>query len=147
MAIVKEWRCEAHGEFENANGKCPGGCPSDWVHREFRTAPAARSAVMGHTDRELRNLANDYGLSDIKNDKDGSSVMQSLKRPEGDIKPKWGDISKTWSPPGWSQRGEKPQSMTVPGTFGNHLQGQNGLEGFKFGQPMPKFVGKPRADT
>lgn len=149
MAITKEYRCAAHGEFESETGACPAGCPADFVAREIRTAPAHHNGGTAHTDRELRNLAQDYGLSDLKNDKDGSSVMSCLKRPgqpASDL-PKWADISKTHAAPGFSKRGEAPQSMTVPGVFGNHLSGQNGLEGFKFGQPRPAFVGKPKDAT
>lgn len=82
MAIMKEWRCEAHGEFENTTGKCPGGCDKSLVAQEFRTAPRIRrSGAMKFVDDQLKGIAADHGLSDMRNDgKGGLSVMAMENR-------------------------------------------------------------------
>jgi hypothetical protein len=114
MAITREWRCAAHGEFENASGRCPRGCSKRFVVQEFRTAPAIKSGLTKHRDGTVQSLADSYGMSDIANGKDGESVMQTLrKRPN--FAPTWGQVDH--AKPGWSSRGESAKTVS-PAAYG-----------------------------
>jgi len=116
MAILKEYTCAAHGPFEalvkqDETPKCPKGCSKRFVKREIRTAPAARSVVTGRMDTLQRDVAHDFGLSNLKVGRDdGKSVIQNL-RSETDFSPRWLDTPRP--APGWSQRGEKPSALPV----------------------------------
>ena len=101
MAILKEFICKAHGPFEEfVNGEetpaCPKGCSARWVTREIRTAPAMSNPVNRNRDAMLKDAAAQFGLTDIKVDKEpGTSVMDNLR--QSDAVPTattWGDASK-----------------------------------------------------
>lgn len=136
MAVLKEFVCQAHGAFEefvqqDEVPKCPRGCSKRFVKREFRTAPAIRNVVTGRMDNIQKDLAHDFGLSDMKvNRDDGNSVMQNLRKGE-DFNPKWVDLPRQNA--GWSQRGEKPAPINVQ-SLG--MQAGNALQG----APLPKQV-------
>lgn len=89
---LKEFSCKAHGNFESYSAQCPHGCPARFVKQEIRTAPAYRSAGTKFTDSTLRTLAADYGLTNLKNDKDSSSVMASLRKGEDINTPRWSKV-------------------------------------------------------
>lgn len=136
MAILKEFTCAAHGPFEEFVSQdeipmCPKGCSKRFVRREIRTAPATRGVVMGRLDGLQKDLAHDFGLSDIKSGRDdGKSVMQNL-RSGTDFSPKWVDVPKPSA--GWSARGEKPAPVSVQ-SFG--MEAGNALKG----APTPKQI-------
>lgn len=122
MAVLKEWRCKAHGAFEAAVpqgeiAECPHGCPKRFISREIRTAPSARGPVMGTLDHMQRELAHDFGLSDLKAGRDdGKSVMQNLR--EGNMMaPTWIDVPGHLKP-GFTQRKEAAAAVNVAGTYG-----------------------------
>jgi hypothetical protein len=107
MAILKEYRCAAHGEFESTEHACPLGCPARFVVQEIRTPPAYHDGITRNTDQTLRQLADEHGLTDMSNR--NGSIMNS-QRPQSsdgpDFSPKWLDIPH--ATPGWSRReGEK----------------------------------------
>lgn len=97
MAVLKEFRCKAHGAFEefvkaDETPKCPKGCSSRFVVREFRTAPAIRGAATGRLDGLQKELAHDFGLPDLKVGRDdGKSVMENL-RSGTDFSTRWVDV-------------------------------------------------------
>jgi hypothetical protein len=140
MSVMKEYVCAAHGAFEARSPKCPRGCSARFVRQEFRTAPAVRSGGTHAIDRELRNLASDYRLPDIRTSDDGQSVMQNLRK-NPQFKPSWGNVDH--AAPGFSQRGDaktfNPASMGV--------QGANVIESVKpiLHQPRPNYMNKPDA--
>jgi hypothetical protein len=115
MAPLKEYRCAAHGPFEARKPKCPSGCSARFVVQEFRTAPAVRSAATKQSDRELRNLAGSYKMSDIPSVAEGESVMGELRK-NPKYAPTWGHVEH--NAPGWSQReGEKAKTFS-PASMG-----------------------------
>jgi hypothetical protein len=122
MAILKEFTCAAHGPFdEQVNGDeipyCPTGCSPRFVRREIRTAPAARTVVTGKLDTLQRDIAHDFGLSDLKVAKDSTaSVMENLRRGE-DFSPKWVDVPNQMKS-GWANRGERPAAVNPKSVFG-----------------------------
>ena len=73
--------------------------------------------VTGRLDNLQRELAHDFGLSDIRSHNDtGKSVMQNIGR-DGklpDLSPHWVDLPGHMRP-GWSGRKEKPEPVTVEG--------------------------------
>jgi hypothetical protein len=85
MSVLREFRCTAHDyEFESLeeNPTCPYGCDPHFVVVEFRT-PFSIGTQKGRTvDRLQRELAADYGLTDMRNDRD-SSVMAQTRRQSG----------------------------------------------------------------
>jgi len=98
MAVLKEFICAAHGEFEEfVNGDetpyCPHGCSPRFVNREIRTVVASRSNSTDRMDHLIDGIAKEHRLSDIKVGKDdGQSVMQNLRRGEkaSDFGAYWG---------------------------------------------------------
>lgn len=66
MAIMKEWACKAHGEFDSTEAKCPHGCHGT-VIRVFLTAPGINTGMVGRVDKTLGKFAKDYGLGDVSN--------------------------------------------------------------------------------
>lgn len=127
MAIIKEWACAAHGEFEGAEGICPWGCSSRFVRQEIRTAPAYHDGRTKRVDRELEALARDYGMTDIRSDKDSGSVMQQMQKtkPE-ELQPFWKEVPH--NQPGWTKRGE---AQTKYGASDLGLQGDAVLQQVK----------------
>ena len=73
MAIVKEWVCYAHGDFDapsledGSPPPCPHGCGSGMVERVFRTAPALQSAGYRGINATFESLAREHGLTDMNN--------------------------------------------------------------------------------
>jgi len=84
MGIRKEFICLAHGAFVSDKPVCEHGCTLT-VERAFFTAPAAISKKTQNTDRILRTLASDFGLSDMSN-RDGKAVKSA--KPQGI----WGEV-------------------------------------------------------
>ena len=93
---LKEYVCKAHGEFESYSDRCPHGCSGRFVKQEIRTAPAFGSKSTRVMDQTTRDLAADFGLSDVRNDKEGGSVMDALRKAEklGEFAPRWGSVGK-----------------------------------------------------
>ena len=65
MAILKEFRCPTHGDFESKFAVCPNGCLE--VERVFLTAPSTVSQRSRNIDTTLKGIAKDHKLSDISN--------------------------------------------------------------------------------
>lgn len=106
MAVLKEFRCAAHGPFESTSARCKAGCPPSFVKQEIRTAPAYRRKNMSFIDSTLRGIADDHGLTDLKNDpKANVSVLQALTKTKDVDKPRW--MSIPHAKPGFSQTGDK----------------------------------------
>jgi hypothetical protein len=67
--IIKEYRCrDCNTFFESADKEpfCPH-CTADEPERAFLTPPGFKSPKTAVADREIRNLASDFGLSDVSN--------------------------------------------------------------------------------
>lgn len=119
MAILKEFRCKAHGEFESYSPKCPYGCSDRFVEREIRSVPAYHNGRTANTDRNLRGLAEQAGLTDMRNDpKSGESVMAGARR---------GDYSAQWS--------KVPEGKVSAADFG--VQGDSQIKPGMFGKTLP----------
>ena len=109
MAALKEWRCAAHREFEATEPICPACKHDKFVTQEIRTAPAFRRKNMAFIDQTFREIADDAGLTDLKNDaKAGVSVLESMKKTNDFSTPRWGSLPH--AAPGFSQS----KDSTVP---------------------------------
>lgn len=125
MAVLREFRCTAHDyEFESMEETpaCPYGCSSKFVVLEFRTPFGVGTQRTSTIDRLQRDLASDYGMTDMRNDRD-SSVMSQTRRESGGsrrigsgrtIREYRAEQAPTWAPnifkpsQGWARSGEVP---------------------------------------
>lgn len=109
MAALKEWRCAAHREFEATEPICPACKHDKFVTQEIRTAPAFRRKNMAFIDQTFREIADDAGLTDLKNDpKAGVSVLQAMAKTNDLTRPRWGSVPH--AAPGFSQS----KDATIP---------------------------------
>lgn len=89
MPVIREWRCADCGTTGETMGSledviCPN-CSAQEAERVFLTPPGYKSPKTSGTDRDIKNLAADYGLSDVSN-KYGEAVK---KAPTGDNAPQF----------------------------------------------------------
>ena len=82
MAILRSYKCPRHGFFEAWEPLCEHGCED--VAVVFLRAPSMRDSVKsGRTkrnDNNLKQLAADFGMTDIKSVKEGESQQGYLTR-------------------------------------------------------------------
>lgn len=90
MAVLKDYRCIAHGVFESREAKCPHGCST--VVPMFIKAPGGRSDKTKASDRALQHLANRYGLSDMSNNNGSVGGSRRGPSPPPGMAPYWSEI-------------------------------------------------------
>lgn len=83
--IIREWRCGDCGSTFESSEKpedvaCPQ-CTAEEPERVFLTAPAIRSKETTFKDATVKQLAADYGLSNVSN-KDGAPVKRAPAGPD-----------------------------------------------------------------
>lgn len=127
--VTREWRCTFHDlEFEELTESgvtppCPLGCSHEFVTLEFRTPVGTRGRDTRVHDALQRQLAADYGMSDMRGDKDGTSVMSNTRTQSGGARqvgpekaiPYW--RSDYESKPGWTARGEGDPVFKPPSSW------------------------------
>ena len=79
MAIVKEFICLAHGDFDSTKAVCPHGCKGEIVQRVFRTAPSIQSRGFKITNDTFESLAREQGVSNLRN-----SYGESMRKADHD---------------------------------------------------------------
>lgn len=67
MAVIKEYCCAAHGDFEATEPRCPEGCGEGMVERVFRTAPAIQTAGYRSMNATFEILAAEQGVTNLDN--------------------------------------------------------------------------------
>lgn len=137
MSVNREWRCTFHEcEFESTDNPphCPYGCDPALVVMEFRTPVSTRSTGTRHADAWQRQLAEDYGLTDMRGDKDGSSVMSNTRQSSGGTRRIGNQQTAYWDAerfaykPGWVARQEEtpvfkpPKDLACAATPETHMQ-------------------------
>lgn len=151
MAILKEFVCAAHGDFDAFEAKCPHGCSGRFVRREIRTAPAIRHGGTRNIDNLTQQLADDFRLTDLSN-RDGESVMTNLRKKDW-VKLKHGVAPSSWvggvphAQPGWTQRDEKAPTFN-PATVGlaaGIALTNKGKDAMVSGGKQTGVIPKPRA--
>lgn len=94
--VIKEWKCDEHGYFEGADGVCPQGCV-EGINQVFLTPVAYKSERSKGIDKTSKQLAMDFGMSDIKTVKEGERQpprFQPPKQPDAPPRPNgvmWGN--------------------------------------------------------
>lgn len=143
MPITKEYRCKAHGPFEAFEPKCPGGkCPKSWIVQEIRTAPAyRRSGKMRFIDDQLKGIARDAGLSDMRTGDPGESVLSKVKKTPADLMPRWGEVPH--AAPGFSREGGKAPVVSAS-TFGTQPSAASKIWESPPPPPKPIYQGRPK---
>lgn len=94
MAVLKEWRCAEHGDFESTHPLCPNfGCESVNVERVFLTPVGTRSDSTKRFDAGIRKSAEMMGISNFKSAKAGDTSFAGRAQ-ENEVlgtKVLWGD--------------------------------------------------------
>jgi hypothetical protein len=118
MAVNREWVCNFHEhEFESTEDHpaCPFGCAPQYVSLEFRTPPSIRHGVTTRTDAIRRQIAQDYNMTDVRGDKEGSSVMSNTRIESGGARVIGDKGAPYWKPDlvpqGWRDRGEPAPAL------------------------------------
>lgn len=75
--ILRDYSCMAHGHFESTKAECPHGCKGGMVSIVHTKAPGTVSARTRGIDKTTRNLASQFGLTDMDN-----RGGQPVKRPD-----------------------------------------------------------------
>jgi hypothetical protein len=138
MAVLREWRCRAHSEFENSTGKCPHCGHNKFVVQEFRTPVKHVSARTKNSDRVVKQLAMDYRMTDVKNDKAGGSVRDAMRKGNRPPPMQPGQVMQNYR--------ERPTRESAwlgaapPGAFGGI--GGNALKQVPMSAPSPRYIAR-----
>jgi hypothetical protein len=94
MSVLHDYQCLAHGVFESFEAVCPHGCAAAFVRIVFLKPPSIQHNRTKVADAAIKGLAADFGLTDIRNDKAGGSVMDQLRhaKERKDFAPRWHDV-------------------------------------------------------
>lgn len=93
MAVIKEFRCFDHGEFEASHPICPHrGCDSKAVLREFRTAPTIGSRMVRQHHAGLKRSSEMYKIGNFRSARAGEAAHGGQS--QGDMRVLWGDESR-----------------------------------------------------
>ena len=120
MAIMKEWRCAAHGTFEGTHPICPAmGCESADVQRVFLTPVSISKGQYRQHEAGLRRSADVMGITDWKTAREGETGFhgRSVDSAIGS-KVLWGDeVGKTMGRPMMEQvqAAQQPLALDRPG--------------------------------
>jgi hypothetical protein len=83
MSILRDYKCDAHGYFTAWEPKCPQGCHQG-INVVILKAPTMRDSVVGgrskRNDTNLKTLAKDFGMTDIKSTREGEHQSGYLTR-------------------------------------------------------------------
>ena len=76
MSVVHDYKCPVHGFFESREAVCPAGCTD--VQMVFLQPVGLKSDNTKQADTTMRELAKDYGMSDIKSVREGEAQPHAL---------------------------------------------------------------------
>jgi hypothetical protein len=95
MAVIKEFVCIEHGEFESTHAICPGsGCDSRHVKQEFRTPVTIRSSTMKRFDAGIRRSSDMMGGKNFRTAKAGEASFGGDVGKQNGMQVLWGDESR-----------------------------------------------------
>lgn len=81
MSVIKEFRCDKHGDFTGSHPICTAmGCRSEKVERVFLTPVGIKSEFVTRHEKGIKELAAAYGQTDFKSARAGEA---SIKHPVG----------------------------------------------------------------
>ena len=76
MAIIKEYQCAAHGDFEATSALCPHGCGEGMVERVYRTPVGIQTQGFRNMNATLQDVAREQGMSDM-NQRGGDGMLRT----------------------------------------------------------------------
>jgi len=80
MAVLHDYFCSEHGIFEAWEAKCPMKICKGEISKVFLQPVGLKSDKTKATDKNLKNLALDFNMTDIKSTKEGEHQSGYLKR-------------------------------------------------------------------
>lgn len=80
MAVLHDYFCSEHGIFEAWEAKCPMKICKGEISKVFLQPVSLKSEKTKATDKNLNNLALDFGMTDIKSTREGEHQTGYLKR-------------------------------------------------------------------
>ena len=80
MAVLHDYYCENHGIFEAWEAKCPMKHCKGEISKVFLKPVSLKSDKTKATDKNLKQLAIDYDMTDIKSTKEGEHQTGYMKR-------------------------------------------------------------------
>ena len=80
MAVLKDYKCEKHGYFESFEAKCPMKNCEEEVFVVFLQAPGLISDSTKSNDKNIKQLAIDFGMTDVKSTREGENQAGYLTR-------------------------------------------------------------------
>jgi hypothetical protein len=116
MAVMREWSCLEHGEFEGSHAICPAfGCDSRAVKQEFRTPVGIRSGLTKRTDAGIRKSVDMYRLGNVRSARDGEASYGGDKGKELGMEVLWGnDVQRKMGRSFAEMTGVAQQPLIVP---------------------------------
>lgn len=100
MAVIREFFCPAHGDFEAFDPVCPHGCTVK-SERVFLTPPAYHNGKTRFTDRMVEGAMREHGLTNLKSARTGEAMKPS--NPAADRAAEFGRQVKQRYPSMWGQ--------------------------------------------
>ena len=80
MAVLHDYFCSEHGIFEGWDAKCPMKICKGEISKVFLKPVSLKSDKTKSTDKNLKQLAIDYDMTDIKTTREGEHQTGSMKR-------------------------------------------------------------------
>lgn len=154
LGVIKEWKCLYHGSFEGSHPICPHyGCLSDWVEREFRTAPKIGTGAVRRTDASLRDVTEGLRIHNVGGAKAEGDVSFAGRAAEdsdflskGQTKLLWGDaeVARVMGKQTAQMVAEAARPLDVPGKLASdpYVRVNNGMRSTAnttpiFNRPLP----------
>jgi len=80
MGVLHDYYCESHGIFEAWEAKCPMKHCNGEISKVFLKPVALKSDKTKAADKNLKQLAIDYDMTDIKSTREGEHQTGYMKR-------------------------------------------------------------------
>lgn len=128
MPVLNDYECLAHGDLgEMFEPNCPHGCSKSFVRVVFKKPPGIKHNSTKVADAALRGLAADFGMTDLRNDKEGGSIMDQLRRPQvpQDFAPRWHNVPHAAAGFSQVQGSQVPVVDPSAAIGGSTVQGEN----------------------
>ena len=154
MAVVNDYKCPKHGYFEARKSQCPMKDCHEQVMVVFLQAPSLMGAKTKAADKNLKQLAMEFGMSNIKSTREGEHQENFLTKKNKFTEKEYEQAEKyatrkkgvnkdklTKTPPPEIQREARPGDAAV---WGGGMQGMNmqSILAGRFSQPVGPSLGK-----
>ena len=94
MAVVNDYKCPKHGYFEARKAQCPMKDCHEEVLLVFLQAPSLVGDRTKAADKQLKQLAIEFDMSDIKSTREGENQAGYLKRKNKFTEKEYADAEK-----------------------------------------------------